>query len=155
MSQDFPPSEPKTASMKRWRSPTGPALARRFGSATAVLGVFVAAVVLLAAIAPVSGSIHHVAVLPGTLPLRVADATVPVAVLSVTIRRARLYATAIPTAVLGAAVGVALARPRARVLAVTAGLAVCAAATVTVLTGCHCGSGTAAPLGWKALASLV
>lgn len=129
-------------------------LARRLGAATLVAAVFVGTVTAFAAIAPVNGTVHHVVVLPGSLPLRMADALVPIAVAYVSLLQVRLYLTAVPAILLGAALGLAVGWPRSRLLVLATLLALGSGATVTVLTGCHCGTGMAVPLGWKALGAL-
>ncbi|MFT4889247.1 MAG: hypothetical protein ACI9YT_000156 [Halobacteriales archaeon] len=132
--------------------PTG-RFPHRIGATIVPGGVFVATAAVLTAVAPVNGTIHQVTVMPGSLPLRVADTLVPVAVASVSLRHVRLYLTAFPALLLGSALGVAFVRPRVRTIALTGLLALGAGATVTVLTGCHCGSGSTARLGWAALAA--
>lgn len=136
----------------RW-VPTRPRV-RRIGAVSAVAAVFVATIGALTAIAPVNGTIRRVAFFPGSLPLRVADAVLPIAVAFVSLLRVRLYVTPIPAALLGSALAVAFVRPRARFLALAGLLAVGGGATVTVLTGCHCGTGSATLLGWKAFTVL-
>jgi hypothetical protein len=123
-------------------------------AATAVPGlVFVVAVVAFAALAPTQGGFHELVLLPGSLPLRMAGAVMPVAFAYVSVGLVHLYVTPIPTVLLG--IGTAIAFRRSDWLGVAVGSLVGAlgAGTVTLLWGCHCGSGGATPIVTKILAT--
>lgn len=111
---------------------------------------FGAAAAAFVAISPLGGSVHTVEVASGTTSLRVAGALVPVSLGYVGMGMARLYLTALPALLLLAGSLGGVASPRGG-SAFAAACGVAAAATVTVVLGCPCGTGSATPLVLKAL----
>lgn len=109
------------------------------------LVAFAGAAAAFVALSPLGGSVHTVALAPGTASLRVAGALVPVSLGYLGMGMTRLYLTALPALLLvaGPLGGIAAGRGGSA-FAVASGVA--AAATVTVVTGCPCGSGSATPL---------
>jgi hypothetical protein len=121
-------------------------------AATAVPGsVFVVAVVAFAALAPIQGGFHEIVLLPGSLPLQMAGAVIPVAFAYVSVGLVHLYVTPIPIILFG--VGASIAFRRSDWLGVAVGSLVSAlgAGSVTFLWGCHCGAGEATPIVMKIL----
>lgn len=118
---------------------------------TVVTGVaFTLTAFALFVLAPISGTIYGVALIPGSIPLQTADARIPVALASVGIGTAYLYATPLSAGFFlpGILVGAVLDHGVTPVAIV---LGVAAAAVLTVVTGCHCGAGSAVPLVLKVL----
>jgi hypothetical protein len=123
-------------------------------AATAVPGVvFVIGVVAFAALAPIQGGFHEIVLLPGSVPLRMAGAVMPVAFAYVSVGLVHLYVTPIPTLLLGVGTGIAFRRSDWLGVAVGSLVGVLGAGTVTFLWGCHCGSGGATPIVMKTLAT--
>lgn len=105
---------------------------------------------VLVSLSPLEGSIHTVRVAPSATPLQTAGAVVPVPLAYVGLGMTRVYLTALPAVFLVAGpIGGTLSNRGGNVVATGAGIA--AAATLTVVTGCPCGSGAATPLVLKAL----
>lgn len=117
------------------------------------LGTIVAfgvATLTLVSVSPLGGSIHTVRAVPSPIPLQTARALVPVPLAYVGLGMTRVYLTALPALFLIAGpIGATLSDRGGNVVATGAGIA--AALTLTVVTGCPCGSGTATPLVLKPL----
>lgn len=126
---------------------------RRAAAAATPGLVFVVAAAVFAVLAPLRGGVHGVVLLPGSVPLRMAGAVMPVALGYVSVGLVHLYVTPIPAVLLGVGTGMAFRRPDWLGVTVGSLVGIVGAGTVTFLWGCHCGTGGATPIAIKALAA--
>jgi hypothetical protein len=130
----------------------------RVGLVRAVWVPFVAALItagVLGWLAPLRGSLHSVSLLPGPLALQTAGFDPVFVVATMGIGLTGLYLTAMPTALLAVG-GLCCLLGGGRLWTVAVGLlcGVLAAATLTTLSGCHCGAGSTMPL-WRSAANML
>lgn len=111
---------------------------------------FVLSATILVILSPFQGPLHSPEAMPGSLPLTITGATPIIVAASIGMGMFRLYFTAVPLALLlvsalGGLIG------GQRLLAVSVLCGVLAAGTLTVLSGCSCGTGSTTSL-WHSVA---
>lgn len=116
------------------------------------VGGFVFGAIALSYLAPIPGAVQSVVIAPEMIPLRTAGATPVVAIAYVGIELVRIYLTGFPVLIVGVGSVIAVTQRRGVVFGIFFGIL--AAGMLTLLSGCHCGTGSTIYL-WQAVINAV